>query len=104
MAWLYVLCAGVLEVIGVNYLNLWKQTHRKYIIAILLVIFLSSLFLLHLAMYTLPMSVTYAAWTGIGAFGGIVLGILRYGERADWRRLLFLGMIVFAVIGLKLLS
>lgn len=104
MDWLYVLCAGALEVIGVNYLNLWKKTHRLYIILVLITVFLTSLLLLHLAMYTLPMSITYAAWTGIGAVGGIMLGIFRYGERADWRRLLFLSMIVFSVIGLKLLS
>lgn len=104
MDWIYVLIAGLLEVIGVNYMNLWKRTHKKYIIFLLLMIFISSLILLHLAMYTLPMSVTYAAWTGIGAVGGILLGIVRYGEEAGRLRLLFMGMIVFSVIGLKLLS
>lgn len=104
MEWIYVLCAGALEIVGVNYMNQWKKTRRKYIIGLLLVIFLSSLFFLHLAMRTLPMSITYAAWTGMGTVGGILLGIFWYGEQADWKRLLFMGMIIFSVIGLKLLS
>lgn len=104
MDWIYVLGAGVLEILGVNYMNLWKKSRRRYIIGILLLIFLSSLFLLHLAMRTLPMSITYAAWTGMGTAGGILLGIIFYGEKADWRRLLFMSMIVFSVIGLKLIS
>lgn len=104
MEWVYVFIAGLLEVVGVNYMNLWKQTRKKYIILLLLIVFMSSLLLLHLAMYTLPMSVTYAAWTGIGAVGGILLGILRYGETAGKLRLLFMGMIISSVIGLKLLS
>ncbi len=104
MEWIYVLLAGALEVTGVNYMNVWKQTHRKRVIFILLAIFLCSLALLHLAMRTLPMSITYAAWTGMGAAGGIAIGILRYGEPAGRLRLLFMGMIIFSVIGLKLIS
>lgn len=104
MEWIYVLLAGLLEVAGVNYMNVWKQTHKKRVIFLLLAVFLCSLTLLHLAMRTLPMSITYAAWTGMGAVGGVALGILRYGESADRLRLLFMGMIIFAVIGLKLIS
>lgn len=104
MEWIYVLGAGILEVLGVNYMNVWKQTGKKSIIVLLFIIFICSLLLLHLAMYVLPMSITYAVWTGIGAVGGIVLGIVRYGEKADFFRILFMSMIVLSVIGLKLLT
>ena len=56
------------------------------------------------SMKTLPMGTAYAIWTGIGASGGVILGMLLYGESKDWRRLVFIGMVLGAAIGLKLVS
>ena len=64
--------------------------------------FIGSFGLLTLAMNTLPLGVSYAIWTGIGTIGGTIVGILFYGESKDKKRFLFIGMIVVAVIGLKL--
>ncbi|PFC46724.1 QacE family quaternary ammonium compound efflux SMR transporter [Bacillus thuringiensis] len=64
---------------------------------------LSFIFLAY-AMETLPMGTAYAIWTGIGASGGAILGMVFYGESKDWRRLIFIGMVLGAAIGLKLVS
>ncbi|WP_084676139.1 SMR family transporter [Carnobacterium funditum] len=50
----------------------------------------------------LPLGVFYAIWTGIGTIGGTIVGILFYGESKNRKRFLFMGMIVVAVVGLKL--
>ena len=72
---------------------------------ILLVIgFGASFILLANAMETLPMGTAYAIWTGIGASGGALLGMVLYGESKDWRRLVFIAMVLSATIGLKLVS
>lgn len=50
------------------------------------------------------MGTAYAIWTGIGASGGVILGMLFYGESKDWRRLIFIGMVLGAAVGLKFVS
>lgn len=64
----------------------------------------SELRLLAYAMETLPMGTAYAIWTGIGASGGAIVGMLVYRESKDWKRLVFIGMVLGAAIGLKLVS
>jgi paired small multidrug resistance pump len=50
------------------------------------------------------MGTAYAIWTGIGASGGAILGMLLYGESKDWKRIVFIAMVLSAAIGLKLVS
>jgi paired small multidrug resistance pump len=50
------------------------------------------------------MGISYAVWTGIGTVGGVIIGMLFYGESKDWKRILFIGAILVAVVGLKLTS
>lgn len=50
------------------------------------------------------MSTAYAVWTGIGTAGAVLLGMLFYGEPREWRRLLFMMMILCSAIGLKILT
>lgn len=104
MEWLYVIIAGFLEVLSVNYMNLWQIQKKPLIIVKMAISFISSLILLNLAMDVLPMSITYAVWSGIGSVGGVAVGIIRYGESADWRRLVCICMILSSVVGLKLIS
>ena len=63
-----------------------------------------SFLFLALAMQDLSMGTAYAIWTGIGASGGAVLGIVMFKESADWRRILFIFIILAAAVGLKLVS
>ena len=60
-------------------------------------------FLLY-AQRTIPMGTAYAVWTGIGAVGAFVLGILFFSEPASLARIFFVGLIVMGIVGLKLSS
>ncbi|WP_078544845.1 DMT family transporter [Litchfieldia alkalitelluris] len=102
MAWLYLMLAGAFEVVGVIGMN--KVVKDKDLKSYLIVFlgFICSFSLLSLAMKTLPAGTSYAVWTGIGTVGGTLVGMLFYGESKDWRRILFIGVIVAAVIGLKM--
>ncbi len=50
------------------------------------------------------MGTAYAIWTGIGTVGGALVGMLFFGESKEWRRILFMAMVLAAAIGLKLIS
>ncbi len=104
MAWIYVIIAGILEIASVSYMNVWKHTRRKWDVVKISLAFGSSLCFLHLALHSLPMSITYAVWSGIGSAGAIIFGIVKYGEKANWKRLVFITMILGSVVGLKLVS
>lgn len=104
MAWLSLIVAGVFEMLGVLMINKLNRD-RNWQAALLLVLAFSGSFLfLAFAMETLPMSTAYAIWTGIGASGGAILGMVLYGESKDWKRLVFIAMVLGAAIGLKLVS
>ncbi|MCZ8538327.1 multidrug efflux SMR transporter [Paenisporosarcina quisquiliarum] len=102
MAWIYLILAGAFEVVGVNGMNLVNK--KKSIVSFLTLIigFAASFILLALAMKSLPMGLAYAVWTGIGTIGGTLVGMLFYGDPKDWKRIAFIGIIIAAVVGLKL--
>ncbi|CAM4125861.1 transporter [Bacillus manliponensis] len=104
MAWVFLILAGICEVIGVILMKI--ATEKKSWIPKLMLIasFTVSFFFLSLAMKSLPMGTAYAIWTGIGTAGSALLGILIFKESADWRRLTFLSCILCGAIGLKLIS
>lgn len=104
MSWLFLIVAGIFEMLGVGSINRLNQKKDKQSLALLMLTFGGSFLFLFLAMKSLPMGVSYAIWTGIGAAGGAILGMIFYGESKDWRRLIFIGIILFSVIGLKLIG
>jgi quaternary ammonium compound-resistance protein SugE len=63
-----------------------------------------SMFLLYKATQTLPIGTAYAVWTGIGAAGTVLMGILFFKEPADFWRLFFISTLIASIIGLKLVS
>ena len=73
-------------------------------IALFILGFGGSLVLLQYAMQTIPMGTAYAVWTGIGVVGGTLVGMLFYGESRNWKRILFIFIILIAAIGLKLVE
>ncbi|MFJ7730074.1 DMT family transporter [Neobacillus sp. NPDC097160] len=104
MAWISLILAGLFEMFGVVMINkLHKDRNWKSLVLLILGFGASFIFLAY-AMETLPMGTAYAIWTGIGASGGAILGMILYGESKDWRRLIFIGMVLSAAIGLKLVS
>lgn len=104
MSWVYLVIAGVLEMIGVAMINSLHKNKNWQSFVFMLAGFSGSFLFLALAMKTLPMGTAYAIWTGIGASGGAILGMLLYDESKDWKRIVFITMILGAAIGLKLIS
>ncbi|SHK58924.1 DMT family transporter [Desulforamulus aeronauticus] len=104
MAWVYLLLAGIFEMTGVALINKLHQDKNWQALLLLLAGFGASFLFLTLAMKSLPMGTAYAVWTGIGAAGGALLGMLYYGESKDWRRVFFICLVLGAAIGLKLVS
>lgn len=104
MAWISLIFAGLFEMFGVTMINKLHKDRNWQSLALLILGFGISFILLGYAMETLPMGTAYAIWTGIGASGGAILGMFLYGESKDWKRMLFIGMVLSAAIGLKLVS
>ncbi|MFZ3576719.1 DMT family transporter [Virgibacillus sp. DJP39] len=104
MAWLFLAIAGVGEVIGVIGINKINNNKSWQSFALLFGGFSGSFLFLTLAMETIQMSTAYAVWTGIGTVGSVLIGMFLYKESKDWRRLVFIGMILVAAVGLKLIS
>lgn len=104
MSWFILLLAGAMEVVwavGLKYTNgftkLWPSLGTLLAMAI-------SVWLLSLAMRDLPTGTAYAVWTGIGAVGLVIVGILCFNEPAGLLRLASLALIIFGIIGLKLVG
>ncbi|MBV7508706.1 multidrug efflux SMR transporter [Bacillus sp. sid0103] len=104
MAWISLVLAGLFEMFGVVMINKLHKDRNWKSLVLLVLGFGASFMFLSYAMETLPMGTAYAIWTGIGASGGVILGMVLYGESKDWRRLIFIGMVLGAAIGLKLFS
>ncbi|MCM3759976.1 multidrug efflux SMR transporter [Alkalihalobacillus oceani] len=104
MAWFYVIVAGFFEMLGVTMMNQFHKSKSGASLLALFAAFAVSFFLLSLALETLPMGTAYAIWTGIGAAGGALIGMLFYGEAKSITRMVCLSMIIAAVIGLKLVT
>ncbi|MDB5530738.1 MAG: sugE [Devosia sp.] len=104
MAWAFLCIAGLLE-IGFAFAMKSSEGFTRLVPGLLTVgTGLSSVVLLSLAMRTLPMGTGYAVWTGIGAAGTAVLGIVLLGDSASPLRILCIVLILAGVIGLKLVS
>jgi quaternary ammonium compound-resistance protein SugE len=102
MAWLLLGVAGVLEIVFALSLKASEGFTRPVPGLLTVAAGLSSVFLLSLALRTLPVGSGYAVWTGIGAAGTAILGIVIMGDSATPLRLLCIGLILAGVIGLKL--
>jgi quaternary ammonium compound-resistance protein SugE len=104
MAWFTLFIAGIFEVIwaiGLKYTEgFTKLSWSIFTIAAMLV----SFYLLSQALKTIPVGTGYAVWTGIGAVGTAILGIILFNEPKDAARLVCIGFIVAGILGLKYFS
>ena len=102
MAWLLLMIAGAFEV-GFALSLKASDGFSKLIPSILFVVFaIASLALLNAALKSLPVGTAYAVWTGIGAAGTALVGMLVMGEAFTLSRIGFIGLILIGVIGLQL--
>lgn len=103
-AWLALLSAGLLEIAWALGLKCSDGLTRFWPTAATVVAIAASFVLMAIALKSLPFGTAYAVWTGIGAVGGIIVGILIYSEPADPVRIVCLALIVVGMVGLKLNS
>ncbi len=102
MAWLILVVAGLLEVgwaIGLKYTDGFTQPLPTVATVAAMV---ASLWLLGIAMQSLPVGTAYAVWVGVGAVGTVILGIVLFDESANAGRLLSVALIIAGIVGLKL--
>lgn len=104
MAWFTLIIAGLMETFGVAMINQLSVKRNWQTVILLILGFGTSLALLSYSLQTIPMGTAYAIWTGIGVVGGALVGMLFYGEAKDWKRILFIAMVLLASVGLKLVS
>lgn len=104
LGWVYLVLAGVMEIGFTTFMKLSDTFTKLWPSVAFMVCALSSLGLLTLAMRTIPLGTAYAVWTGIGAFGTAIVGILFYGDPHDIYRLFFLTLLIVSIIGLRLVS
>lgn len=104
MGWLFLFMAGLFEVVFVTGMNLIVKNKNVTAVIVFLIGIVMSFLLLSQAMKTLPMGTAYAVWTGIGTVGGTLVGMFFYGESKDWKRILFIAMVLTAAIGLKMIA
>lgn len=104
LAWSLLVIAGLFEVswaVGLKYTAGFTRPLASVLTLIAIII---SMAMLGLAAKTLPIGTAYAVWTGIGAVGTVILGILLFGDSASLIRIACLALIVTGIIGLKVLA
>ncbi|MFD1067086.1 DMT family transporter [Oceanobacillus locisalsi] len=104
MAWFTLIIAGLLETFGVAMINQLAVKRNWQTVIWIILGFGSSLALLSYSLQFIPMGTGYAIWTGIGVVGGALIGMIFYGESKDWKRMVFIAMVLCSVIGLKLIT
>ncbi len=104
MPWIYLAVAGLFEcgwAIGIKY----TEGFTKLLPSVLTIAAMGiSLWLLSVAMKSIPVGTAYAVWTGVGAVGVAILGMLLFDESRELMRILCLLLIVAGIVGLRLLS
>jgi len=107
MNWFILIIAGLFEVAFAACLSKAKLSSGSLFylwMALFLVCLSASMYLLYKASQTIPMGTAYAVWTGIGAVGTVIVGIIFFKEPASFWRLFFIVTLILSVVGLKFVS
>lgn len=103
-AWVWLVFAGLLEVVWAIGLKSSDGFRRPAISVFTVVMMIASFYFLAQALKTLPVGTAYAIWTGIGAVGTAIIGMLVFGESREMGRVFSIMLIVAGIVGLKLAS
>lgn len=103
-AWIMLVIAGLLEVVWAVGLKHTAGFTRLWPSVLTILAMLASFFLLARAMQTLPLSVSYTVWVGIGAVGSAIAGVLLFSEKLSPAQWVCLGLIALSIAGLKFLA
>jgi quaternary ammonium compound-resistance protein SugE len=104
LAWLFLGLAGLCEVGFTTAMKYADGFTKLAPSLIFVVLYIASAILLAQAVRTLPLGTAYAVWTGIGAVGTAIIGIIVFGDAATAARMFFLALIVVGIVGLKAVS
>ena len=104
MAWIYLILAGIFEILWSTFLKFSNGfSVLKYSIFTIAGM-IASFVLLSQAIKTLPLGTSYAIWTGIGAAGAVIIGIIIFKEPITWQKMFFTILLFISIIGLKISS
>ncbi len=104
MGWFLIAVAGIFEIawaVGLKYSHGFTKLYPSIFTIACMII---SMFLLAKAVNVLPVGTAYAVWTGIGAVGTAILGIILFNESKEFIRIFFILLIVIGIVGLKFFS
>ena len=104
MAWVFLIIAGIFETgwaIGLKYTDGFTKLYPSLLTGISMLL---SLYFLSLSLKTLPIGTAYAIWTGIGAMGAFVFGIVFFKEPMEFWRIFFISLLILSLLGLKVTS
>jgi quaternary ammonium compound-resistance protein SugE len=104
MAWALLLVAGLLEVAWAVGLKYTDGFSRPLPTALVVGAMIGSVWLLAIALRTIPVGTGYAVWTGVGAVGTAILGMYLFNESRDFARVACIGLIVAGIVGLKVVT
>ena len=104
MSWLILFCAGLLETVWAVGLKYTEGFSRLWPSVFTLTAMAASVWLLSIAMKSLPLGTAYAVWTGIGAVGAVVAGIVLFGDAVTLPRMVSVALIISGIIGLKVFT
>src|SRR5690625_7255914 len=99
--WLFLVIASFGEIFGVMSINLYIQKKTFKRLALVVVSLGFGFLFLSLVMRGIPLGTAYAIWTGLGAAGAVLLGILFFNDSASWNRVVFFFCIIAASVGVS---
>jgi quaternary ammonium compound-resistance protein SugE len=103
MSWIYLFIAGFFEIGWPLGFKLSQTTPHRYLwIGFAVVSMALSGFFLWMAQRTIPIGAAYAAWTGIGATGTLLIGIVFFNDAYGFFRIFFASLIIIGIVGLKI--
>lgn len=104
MAWIYLLIAGIMEVVWSTTMKLSEGFSVLSYSIVTIVGMLASTIFLGLAIKTLPLGLAYPIWTGIGALGAIIVGVVLFHDTLSPQAWFFVALLLIGLIGLKITS
>lgn len=101
MAWTYLFLAAALEIVMGLSLKLNAGWTRLGASIVAVMAGLGSIYLLALALRSLPVGMAYAMWTGLGTIGLVLTGMLVFQDELSWARIFFMGLVLIGIVGLR---
>ena len=102
LAWMLLITAGLLEIIWLIVMKYSQGFTKLWPTVIVFLVGTLSFYLLSLCLKFIPVGTAYVVWTGIGAVGGAIAGMLLFGESRDAWRIASIALVVAGIVGLKL--